>query len=211
MGNANSNRWEDHLKKETVEESLVLDINELKNRGMFDADENGTKLLLRAPELRNYSGVVECAYKMINEQMGLVLLRLTLPTVKFLKPKPTQIELVPVISKTDRKGSSRILFKCPMPTIDGHACERPVKKLYLPFGSKMFGCRKCHDLVYKSSQESRKQDDNDARAQELADRLKFDPVFLKNQRSLIGEEGMIKLLAVLYKEPEASIKEKYFF
>jgi hypothetical protein len=48
-------------------------------------------------------------------------------------------------------GGVRWWFRCPL-SRNGVACDRRVRKLYL--SGKYFGCRHCHDLVYRSSQES---------------------------------------------------------
>jgi hypothetical protein len=48
-------------------------------------------------------------------------------------------------------------FVCPL-IGQGRTCARRVGKLYLPPGSRYFGCRHCHELTYTSCQESRKHD-----------------------------------------------------
>lgn len=48
-------------------------------------------------------------------------------------------------------GGRRWWFTCPL-IVAGKACRRRVGKLYLPPGSKYFGCRTCHSLSYVSSQ-----------------------------------------------------------
>jgi hypothetical protein len=48
-------------------------------------------------------------------------------------------------------GGVRWWFLCPL-TKNGVACGRRVRKLFL--SGEYFGCRRCHDLVYRSSQES---------------------------------------------------------
>src|SRR5262249_40379452 len=50
-------------------------------------------------------------------------------------------------------GGRRWWFVCPL-TVRGIACNRRAGKLYLPPGAKYFGCRKCHDLTYRSCQEA---------------------------------------------------------
>jgi len=49
--------------------------------------------------------------------------------------------------------SERWWLSCPL-TVNGAACNRRVGKLYLPPGARYFGCRKCHDLTYRSSQQA---------------------------------------------------------
>lgn len=42
---------------------------------------------------------------------------------------------------------------------DGKPCSRRVGKLYLPPRELCFGCRRCHDLTYRSAQEHDKRVD----------------------------------------------------
>jgi len=44
-------------------------------------------------------------------------------------------------------------FTCPL-SVGGIACRRRVGNLYLAPGAKYFGCRHCHKLAYRSSQEA---------------------------------------------------------
>jgi len=46
-------------------------------------------------------------------------------------------------------GGMRWWFRCPL-VVDGEACARRVRKLYLPPGEKYFGCKRCHQLTYES-------------------------------------------------------------
>ena len=50
-------------------------------------------------------------------------------------------------------GGNRWWFTCPL-IVGGVACNRRCGKLYLPPGSRYFGCRTCHGLTYRSCQES---------------------------------------------------------
>jgi hypothetical protein len=54
-------------------------------------------------------------------------------------------------------GGRRWWFICPL-IVRGIACNRRAGKLYLPPGAKYFGCRKCHDLTYRSCQEAHKDE-----------------------------------------------------
>jgi len=53
-------------------------------------------------------------------------------------------------------GGRRWWFICPM-EVDGEDCNRRVGVLYLP-NDKSFGCRHCHNLTYRSCQESHQFD-----------------------------------------------------
>jgi len=50
-------------------------------------------------------------------------------------------------------GGRRWWFTCPL-VVAGVPCNRRVGRLYLPPGARYFGCRHCHRLVYRSSQEA---------------------------------------------------------
>src|SRR5205823_10573823 len=61
---------------------------------------------------------------------------------------PVRLETTPT-----QFGGRRWWFTCPL-VVRGVPCCRRVGKLYLPPGARYFGCRKCHDLSYRSSQEA---------------------------------------------------------
>jgi hypothetical protein len=48
-------------------------------------------------------------------------------------------------------GGLRFWFRCPIRR-NGKECGRRVRKLYLPPGAKIFGCRCCYNLTYRSAQ-----------------------------------------------------------
>jgi hypothetical protein len=58
---------------------------------------------------------------------------------------------VRLVTTPCRLGGARRWFVCPLVN-NGIACNRRVRKLYL--SGRYFGCRHCHRLVYRSSQES---------------------------------------------------------
>jgi hypothetical protein len=47
-------------------------------------------------------------------------------------------------------------FICPLLKL-GKSCNHRINKLYLPPGSRYYGCRRCYDLTYQSFQESDKR------------------------------------------------------
>jgi hypothetical protein len=62
----------------------------------------------------------------------------------------TQIdEPIPVVTSQPYFGGVRWWFICPL-TFDGAACQRRVRKLYLPSGGRYFGCRTCYNLTYET-------------------------------------------------------------
>ena len=58
---------------------------------------------------------------------------------------------VRLVTTTPTYGGLRWWFICPL-VINGVECNRRVRKLYL-YG-RYFGCRHCHNLTYRSSQEA---------------------------------------------------------
>jgi hypothetical protein len=55
-------------------------------------------------------------------------------------------------------GGRRWWFTCPAKGSGGSACGRRSVKLYLPPVGRIFACRRCHELTYRSCRESRKRD-----------------------------------------------------
>jgi hypothetical protein len=50
-------------------------------------------------------------------------------------------------------GGRRWWFLCPL-SVNGRSCGRRAGNLYSPPGARYFGCRRCHDLTYRSCQAS---------------------------------------------------------
>jgi hypothetical protein len=74
---------------------------------------------------------------------------------------PVRLEATPA-----QFGGRRWWFICPL-IMRRVPCNRRAGKLYLPPRARHFGCRKCHDLTYRSCQEAHQ-------AERLFDRLGFD-------------------------------------
>lgn len=64
------------------------------------------------------------------------------------EPVAVPFDLVPLPTP---RGGIRYLAVCPL-IVNGVPCRRRVTALYLPPGSKYFGCRTCHRLSYRSRQ-----------------------------------------------------------
>jgi hypothetical protein len=64
--------------------------------------------------------------------------------------------LIPITRTWPYIGGVRYWFKCPVEH-NGKPCGRRVKKLYLPPGAQVFGCRECYALTYRSCQEHDKR------------------------------------------------------
>lgn len=81
--------------------------------------------------------------------------------------------LVRLETTPTRFNGRRWWFVCPL-IVRGVACDRRAGKLYLPPGAKYFGCRKCHDLTYRTCQEAH-------RSERLFARLGLDAEFPQPQ------------------------------
>jgi hypothetical protein len=62
---------------------------------------------------------------------------------------------------TNNNGGLRWWLRCPL-LVNGRVCGKRVGKLYLPRGARYFGCRGCHRLTYRSSQEAHRLDKMDS-------------------------------------------------
>lgn len=138
LGSGNWFRWQG--KKATVEESLVLAMRDFGGR--IHPHSLGTFTWTRAGKNESSVGyfvkwrdtpTVTLHYRWRNSEDVRIPIR--------LQTTPTQF------------GGERWWFTCPL-IVNGVACNRRAGKLYLPPGAKYFGCRKCHGLTYRSSQEA---------------------------------------------------------
>ncbi|HUZ93837.1 MAG TPA: hypothetical protein VMU57_02890 [Edaphobacter sp.] len=68
-------------------------------------------------------------------------------------------QAIPLAKTRPNFGGRRWWFVCPL-TVNGVACGRRVRKLHLPPGAQYFGCRNCHSLTYRKSQEHDRRVDN---------------------------------------------------
>jgi hypothetical protein len=87
------------------------------------------------------------AYQLVTgHDSGTLHLRYLIGAPAVVREYPVRLEATPC-----PLGGQRWWFRCPM-SRSGVACGARVRKLYYRGG--WFGCRKCHGLVYRSSQES---------------------------------------------------------
>ena len=85
-------------------------------------------------------------------------LRLTYTVGRDGEGKAALDYVVPLVTSRLVSGGRRWWFLCPGCRGGGPPCRRRVALLYLPPGGRVFACRRCHDLAYTSSRESRKWD-----------------------------------------------------
>jgi len=127
---------------------------EVENSHILNGYNLLPKLIKEAGKNQFSSGVItwsrngqECA------NVGYTLRCMTL-NLDYTINKEKNISYPITITTTPQpKGGSRYWFVCPL-----RECGRVTAKLYLPNGASYFGCRKCYNLTYESSNESHKFD-----------------------------------------------------
>jgi hypothetical protein len=157
MGSGNWWRWQG--KKDTVEDSLVVAMKDLRKR-LF-AGAAGTLTWTWASG--NKSSITY--YVTGSADWPTVHLHYRWRDTEDVN-SPVCLEATPT-----QFNGRRWWFVCPL-IVRGIACNQRAGKLYLPPGAKYFGCRKCHDLTYRSSQEAHQ-------TERLFGRLGFDAEIAK--------------------------------
>lgn len=131
-------------RKTTVEDCHALDI------AIFPVPEfTYQSPWPRVVSWRNYRDVVTASVGYTCEPCGnsSAILRFSY-TVGRDDPLRTE-EPIPVVTTQPYFGGVRWWFICPL-TVNGRACQRRARKLYLPSGGRYFGCRICYNLTYES-------------------------------------------------------------
>src|SRR5262249_52455844 len=137
FGSGNWFRWKP--RKATVEESLVLSMRDFRKR-LFQAAAG--KIIWTWPG----GNTATLGYSVSRDHDA--------PTITLsYRWQDTEDVRIPIQLETSptQFGGRRWWFTCPL-IVRGVACIRRVGKLYLPPGVRYFGCRKCHDLTYRSCQ-----------------------------------------------------------
>lgn len=167
MGGSGSSRWGSYTPKTTVEQCYSLTVSDLNKAGAFNYHYITGWIGYPSdtfPDTNRFTVFLEIGYT----ESGARLLALSY----WVNGVNERIE-VPVVIQFTRPqfGGVRRWFTCPL-SVNDEACGRRVGKLYLlPPGARYFGCRRCHDLVYSSSQEHDKTKD----------------LFLRNPQALVEE------------------------
>jgi hypothetical protein len=145
MGGLNSGRWAGYRKRKTVEDCLALDLFSLMRRaGKIKPGNVITGQLSWASS----SGAGSSSQYSAKLTSGASWLRLQYDW------QGQQVDYsISMVSTRPFFGGQRWWLVCPL-VVNGKACARRVGKLYLPPGAQWFGCRECHQLTYRSSQQS---------------------------------------------------------
>ncbi len=140
-GPGSGNRYRSRPRKVTVEESAVLTVKALRTRLALAAVGS-----LPLPHV--IGGPPSIGYFITpTDPTDVVLHYPRHGAYMWLRAR--------LVATPARYGGQRWWVACPF-TAKGVACNRRVGKLYLPPRAHQFGCRKCHTLAYKSSQDAHK-------------------------------------------------------
>jgi hypothetical protein len=139
MGGFRSTRWHGYEKKDLVEDCLVLSVNDLTRQDLFRQD--------RCAGAINWSSGGSVNFRMLlKSSESERVLELS------FKSQNVGISQVITFETTQLTFGKKLWFRCPL-LVDGEVCLRRIGKLYLRPGGSYFGCRRCLNLTYKSSQE----------------------------------------------------------
>jgi hypothetical protein len=154
VGGSGSGRRGWHDKKTTVEECLTLSASALAREGVIARSPDAGFLSWT----NTTTGERTSSLAYVREIDGnWVTLHLRY-TVTRRAGETHDIDLPIVLLTTPSAvGGSRWWFACPL-IVNGLPCGRRVGKLYLPPGTRYFGCRHCYDLTCTSCQESHRYD-----------------------------------------------------
>ena len=154
MGGYGSTRWEFHRKKLTADDCRNLSIFHLKRENLLTP---GRKSSGRWVWHKQSTGeeLASIGYELTLTEDNPFLRLHYVHTSRWSEEKIKVDYLIPLVTTGCHFGGQRYWFICPM-TVNGRYCGRRVGKLYLAPGNPYFACRHCHDLTYRSSQESDK-------------------------------------------------------
>lgn len=142
-------RWTNRL---TVEQCLSLDVTRMQRDGVF-ASPHGRGWTISWPRDFGRPGAVLGLAVVRSKDLGLGLI--TSPDFAETKAKDSAVKLsgnyfIPVTTTNPHLGGKRPWFLCPIDYYNKRH-DRRVRKLYLPPGETVFGCRRCHNLTYQSA------------------------------------------------------------
>lgn len=155
FGSGNHYHWWRASAKTTVESCLSLDANRWKREGLLRAS---VRLSGTWQWTYTAGGGFSVHYEVDTADLVRPWVRLRYSWVwTSTRQQDSADYCVGLTTTRPRFGGLRWWFICPL-IVGGRACGQRVGKLYLPPRGRYFGCRRCHDLTYRSCQESRKDD-----------------------------------------------------
>jgi len=149
MGGYGSGTWIRVNRKTTVEECYILDVSRLARDGLLDVGSSG---VLSWKNWRTGERLARVGFSVSADDDDERLLCLSY-CLGGSEDISTAIRLH---ATRPNFGGRRWWFECPL-IVGGRVCGRRAGKLYLK--GRYFGCRHCHDLTYRSWQESHRFDE----------------------------------------------------
>ena len=148
MGGLGSGCWERENNKITAPECYSIDVNALVKDREFHVGDVFS--LQWSDRLRRCTFVVTFSTFMARGKRILLL----------FYDIDSQEVTIPIQLQTTSMhfGGVRWWFTCPL-LVQGKRCNRRVGKLYLPPGARYFGCRHCHDVVFRRKRDLLEQAD----------------------------------------------------
>jgi hypothetical protein len=152
MGSGNWYRWQG--RKTTVEECWTLDANRWMREGILGAEvqRSGSRTWRDSVTKEARASI---GYEVRTDRDGTGWLRLRYTLTRTREEVNCRIALA---TTRPHLGGLRWWFICPL-AVNGRVCRRRSGKLYL--GGRYFGCRVCHKLTYRSSQEAHQSERSD--------------------------------------------------
>jgi hypothetical protein len=152
MSDSGSGRCKNYTKKRIVEDCWMLDLSEIP---LGDPATDLPCGVLRLNKINGGELPLSLNYALV-EGEDAPYLDITYPVGR--KDAHENIkERIALLDTRPNRGGARRYLSCPFVS-EGECCDNRVRILYLPPGERRFGCRKCHDLTYESSQTSHKYD-----------------------------------------------------
>jgi hypothetical protein len=147
-------RWWRGNKKATVEDSHVLTAQALVPFLGMETWKVGTMTWTRGEEKEVVASI---SYRRVEVEDPARRVFRFIYTVGKGEAAREADYVIQLVSVSPHFGGVRWFFLCPL-VYHGTPCLHRGDKLYLPPGGLYFGCRKCYDLTYTTSQESHKFD-----------------------------------------------------
>ena len=133
----------------TVEQCRVLRVELMQRDGVFRSGTGSSWTTL----WKDHSGFIEAAigFVVVREGSELALIIDPEQAKQYMGMRILGRYEIPITSTQPHFGGTRYWFRCPLMR-DGNLCGGRVGSLYLPPEGRIFGCRCCHHLTYKSAQ-----------------------------------------------------------
>jgi hypothetical protein len=153
-GSGNHYHWWRSSKKTVVEDCRSLDANRWMREGILQLGihRSGSWAWFRDASLKEQTSAIDYEVNTLDVPPWVRLF------YTFTQSKDAIDYRIRLVTTEPRFGGLRWWFICSL-SLNGRACGRRVRKLYLPPGGRYFGCRHCYNLTYRSAQEHDKRVD----------------------------------------------------